>query len=170
MDYKLLLEESFAKHAEDQLDEPDGSRLVFLGDEIFNFTTYDTGMTEFFARKAVEVCNAINTFTTFKYQDESPENYQWFLVMCNMPFFVDKLNWGTSIRGAWWDLADLIKGMYKLETCGLWQGDEQIAPVFESDEEWTKFMQAVVEFAAPEMKPEGTQSEGPQQPEGSEPK
>ena len=65
---------------------------------------------------------AIGNSKTFEYQEEEEsENYNWFLIMCNMLFFADKLNWGTSIRGAWWDNKEFI-----ISTCGFWDGDEQI--------------------------------------------
>lgn len=97
-DYRRMLEEGYGAIAST---EPIG-RLEYLSDYIFNFTTYDGEMAELFACKALEVCAAISNRTTFDYIKDA-EQYRWYLVMCNMPFFSDKLEWGTSIRGAWWD-------------------------------------------------------------------
>lgn len=81
---------------------PPGNKLQFLGDTIFDFTTYDSDIDEVLATRMIEVLDAILNRYTHEYQkDES--KYLNYLIMVNMPFLVDKLNWGTSIRGAWLD-------------------------------------------------------------------
>jgi len=97
-----LLEKEYVDYKEPQeMAGFEASRLDFLGNVVFNFTTCDTKMSELFATKAVEVCEAISNKTTFDYI-ENEDNYQWFLLMCNMPFFANMIVWGNSIRGAWW--------------------------------------------------------------------
>ncbi|WP_274644919.1 hypothetical protein [Pseudomonas serbica] len=145
MDYKQLLEHSFNTeklHGEC----PSESPLVFLADHIFDFTTYDEGMSKLFASKAVEVCLAITKRTASEYvQDE--DNYRWFLLMCNMPFFAKRIEWGTSLRGAWWNPDRSM--MMELTSCGFWIGDEQKhKPLRFNTEQWRGFMLAVGEFAA----------------------
>jgi len=133
MDYIKMLRDGFAaKNVE--------SRLEYLSDEIFNFITYDSEMSKLFASKAVEVCKAINERTTFEYIKDT-ENYKWYLLMCNMPFFAQRTEWGTSIRGAWW------RGS-SYSSCGLFNGNEQITDEikFEADE-WQKFINAIIAFA-----------------------
>lgn len=137
-DYLKLLEHSYAMAVE--LDEcPPSSRLEYLGEQIFDFTTYDGEMSALFAGKAIEVCDAINNRATFDYTQD-PDNYRWFLLMCNMPFFAGRLSWGTSIRGAWWE-SDM------LESCGLYGGDEQLLLLNFTREEWGEFAAALVVFA-----------------------
>jgi hypothetical protein len=144
MDYAQLLEHSFAVDKGNR-DDASQSRLEYLSQNIFDFTTYDGEMDELFGRKAVEVCAAITNRTTFEYIEDS-ENYRWFLIMCHMPFFTPRLEWGTSIRGAWWDYRPV-----PLESCGLWNGDVQLVDGLQfSSDEWAEFMRAVVEFAAGE--------------------
>ena len=144
MDYLKLLEHSYAKAVE--LDEcPPDSRLEFLGEQVFNFTTYDGEMSALFSGKAIEVCDAINNRATFDYIKDL-ENYRWFLLMCNMPFFAGRLSWGTSIRGAWWD-AD------KLESYGLYEGDEQVLSLDFTRDEWAEFSKSLVEFARSDVGP-----------------
>jgi hypothetical protein len=118
------------------------SRMEFLADHIFDFTTYDTDMGELFARKAVEVCAAINESKTFDYIKDA-DNYRWFLLMVNMPFFAGRLEWGTSVRGAWWD-----HGAQKLESCGLWRDGQQVLSMEFPRSEWMRFIAALVGFAA----------------------
>lgn len=145
MDYLKMLEHSYERERETAYVPPE-PRLEYLGEYIFDFTTYDSDMSAEFARKAVEVCNAINTRTTFDYIADAA-NYRWFLLMCNMPFFADRLDWGTSIRGAFWKYGPIEHQCY-----GLWDGDKQLAdPMKYTTEQWAEFCLAVVEFADPEM-------------------
>lgn len=139
MDYLKLLTHSFEQEKFNEC--PPCSRLEFLAESLFNFTTYDSDKSELFGRKAVEVCEAINERKTFEYI-ESDEGHTWFLIMCNMPFFAEKLSWGTSIRGAWWD-----SKQFKVESCGMWIEGEQCLCLEFTEVEWKKFIAAVVEFA-----------------------
>jgi hypothetical protein len=140
MDYLKLLQNSYETELRINECAPE-SPLEYLGDSIFDFTTYDGEMSVLFAQKAVEVCDAISSQTTFEYiKDE--ESYRWYLLMCNMPFFASKLEWGTSIRGAWWDQK------ITFQSCGLWDGDEQLADEMTfTGKEWALFMAAVSEFS-----------------------
>ena len=133
-----LLEHSFRIALDD---DPTMSRLEFLAELIFDFTTYDLDAAELFASKALEVCSALSERKTFEYIEE-PENYRWFLIMVNMPFFAGRLNWGTSIRGAWWDHDSQV-----LENSGLWEGDKQVLSMRFTPDEWLRFVAAMIEFA-----------------------
>lgn len=131
MDYARALREGHAQMANDR------SRLAYLSDFIFDFTTYDDEKAEVFARHAIEVCEAINNCTTFDYIKD-PGNYTWYLIMVNMPFFADKLNWGTSVRGAWWD--GPLNGGINHRTFGLWLGRCY------SIADWKEFIAAVIDY------------------------
>lgn len=95
-----------------------------------------------FARKALEVCAAVNDSRTFDYIKDA-DNYRWYLLMVNMPFFNGRLEWGTSVRGAWWD-----HSAQKLESCGLWRDSQQVLSLEFQPSEWRRFVAALVEFAA----------------------
>lgn len=138
-DYKQLLEHSYAQECISASSRP-ASRLEYLADHIFNFTTYEQEMSEMFAARALLVCDAITRGKTFEYIAED-EDRMWFLLMCNMPFFKDRLDWGGSIRGAWWDHED-----QELFTVGLWVGEEQPTTWKFTEEEWEQFVQALVVF------------------------
>jgi hypothetical protein len=140
MNYLELLKNSY--EVERHIDEcPPDSRLEYLGDHIFGFTTYDGAMSALFAQRAIEVSGAISARATFDYiKDE--ENYQWFLLMCNLPFFSTKIEWGCSIRGAWWDNTITFRSL------GLWDGDNQIVNEMTfTNSDWELFMSAVSEFS-----------------------
>lgn len=137
MNYIKLMRDGFT--AEKQWRDLE-SRLEYLSDEIFNFTTYDSEMAELLASKAIEVCKAITENKTFEYITDK-ENYKWYLLMCNMPFFAERIELGTSVRGAWWNASTF-----------LFDGDE----IKFSVEEWAKFINAIVEFADDsELSPKG---------------
>lgn len=148
-DYLALL-----AHSYDVASQPLGgcitpeNRLEYLSMHVFEFTTYDGDMDTFFARRAVETCKAITTRTIGDYI-AAEESYRWFLAMCNMSFFEGRLDWGSSIRGAWWD-HDATR--YRLGGCGFYQDGEPILDVLTfSREEWVAFIEAVIEFAEPEL-------------------
>ena len=75
------------------------------------------------------------SFTFF----EREEQYMWFIIMCNMPFFSGKIEWGTSIRGAWWQSAIELR---------LTTYDEKILMV---DSEWIEFVSTMIECAGDEI-------------------
>lgn len=138
--YLDMLNHSYAKILEWR--EGIDTRAEYLAAHIFHFTTYDGDLDELFVRRAVEVCEAIGNRTTFDYIRESDNNYQWYIAMCHMPFFAERLEWGTSIRGAWWDHKDMV-----LDSCGLYDGERQITEELHlAREEWLEFIEAVVAF------------------------
>jgi hypothetical protein len=146
-DYLSMLE---AGHAEIDAFQAQGrtSRLEYLSDHIFDFTTYETEMAELFATKALEVCAAISNRTTFDYIVD-PDGRLWFLLMCNMPFFAGRLNWGTSIRGAWWDTSS--PNETEFDAGGLWLDGEQVTkPLTLSTDQWREFIAALLVFGVEE--------------------
>lgn len=98
--YKLTLQSLYIQSK--QTDREVNSKFEFVGDDIFHFVTYDTEVTEMLASKMLEVINVILQKGNSNYQ-ENPQNYITYLMMVNMPFLKGKLDWGTSIRGAWFD-------------------------------------------------------------------
>jgi hypothetical protein len=137
-DWKRLLEQGheFLCHQGE-------TRLSYLCMYVFDITTYAGEMDELFGRHAVEVCRAINDGKTFDYiADES--RHVWYLVMVNMPFFAGRIEWGTSIRGAWWDHRD-----HEFDAYGLADENEQLGTLKLSRDEWREFIAALVEFATP---------------------
>lgn len=142
MNYLELLENSYVIEK-----NRDGTqtRGQFMAMHIFNFTTYDDSMDELFGTWAIEVCRAITNGETFSYI-EKQEKYILYLLMCNMPFFQDKLEWGASFRGAWWTSDEIT-----LHSCGLWDGQKQLELISFTNEEWLEFMHAMIKFATKEL-------------------
>lgn len=146
-DYARMLQEGHAETNSFSGGEP-ASRLAYLSDHIFDFTTYDSEIAEEFARKALEVCRAISERKTFDYIRDAA-NYRWFLLMCNMPFFYPRLNWGGSIRGAWWD-TPTHKQVIEFDTCGLFLNGEQITELTFTVDQWREFIASVLAFGSEE--------------------
>ena len=146
-DYRRMLEEG---HAETDTFQGQGrtSRTEYLSDHIFNFTTCEGEYSELFAKKGLEVCAAISDGKTFEYIAE-PEGRLWYLLMVNMPFFSDKLEWGTSIRGAWWGEPPSKK--IGFSSCGLFLDGKQLhEPMEFTLDQWREFIAAVVAYGLEE--------------------
>ena len=111
--------------------------------EIFDITTYCSGISEIIGKRIIDVCEAITDGKTFEYIGGSEEDEVWYIVVCNFPFIYPKLNWGGSIRGAWWDHTD----EFKFSTCYMVVDGEQQLDWCLSRDEWFCFIRAIIEFA-----------------------
>ena len=79
------------------------------------------------------------------------KNQRWpsGLLMYNMPFFRYKLDWGTSIRAAFWSAGP--NENIELRSCGLWLDGKQFRETMEfTDAQWHEFIAAVLAFACDE--------------------
>lgn len=151
MDYLNLLNHSYEMSQQEGC--PLQGRLEFLSESVFDFTTYDGEMAALFAKHAIAVFEAINARRTFDFILYA-ENYKWFLIMCNMPFFADKIEWGTSIRGARWK-----PGPITVESWCFWFGDEPIILPTLNDREWQRFAAALLTFASEDQDGQMTDDE-----------
>lgn len=79
------------------------TKLEFISMVIFDFHLADKDMDETFAIWMIEVLECILNQENTQYIEESFENYTIYLIMVNMPFLKNKLECGTSIRGAWFE-------------------------------------------------------------------
>lgn len=84
------------------VDDGESSKLAFLADYVFDFTTYDDDIGEEMATDMLYVLSAIWQGKTFGFIADKA-NYRKYLTMINMPFLANIIEWGTSIRGAWLD-------------------------------------------------------------------
>ncbi|HMK58065.1 MAG TPA: hypothetical protein VK462_03340 [Nitrososphaeraceae archaeon] len=108
MNYIEDLNERFAEYSIDE----NRSKISFIASMVFDIYTYDDYVDALFANKMIDVIKAIISKRTFDYHrhGENEENYLNYLTMVNFPFLKGKLEWGTSIRGAW--LMDYEDGEY----------------------------------------------------------
>lgn len=75
-------------------------KCIFLSSAIVGITTYNDDLSAEFGKMILDTLIQIKNRTTFEYiKDEN--NYKNYILSCN--FIESWLNWGTSIRGAWFD-------------------------------------------------------------------
>lgn len=151
-----LLEHSYA-HNQESYSKGDAqrynSRLDFVGGGLLEFTTYCPEICEEMTRRALPVIRRINN------ADNPPSNWvddfeqhTWHIVMCNLPFFANRINWGTSIRFPWWDLDRYSDKPVTYCVAELYIGKKQLCcNLIFTKEEWKEYMQAVLDFCAPEI-------------------
>lgn len=115
--YSQILDEAYAESKGYECSP--STKMEFVGDTIFDFVTYSGEMDKLFASRMIEVIECILSGNQFEYQAISDENYVNYITMVNMPFLIDKLDWGTSIRGAWFDEYCVDKSPYEIGTIGI---------------------------------------------------
>lgn len=71
--------------------------------QMFNITAYDSEVERQLGMTILEALNSVATRTTFDYQAASPDNYLSYLIAVNLRDVGNLLNWGGSIRGAWFE-------------------------------------------------------------------
>lgn len=99
-DYKEDLTKSFNEMAEW---DPDlnNNKFLFIAAVVFDIHTYDDDLDESFTKHMIEVIDCILNRKTYEYIEKSRDNYINYCLMVNMPFLKGKLEYGASIRGAW---------------------------------------------------------------------
>jgi hypothetical protein len=133
-----MLEEGYSVESSDR----PMSRLEYLSDYIFDFTTYDSAISSEMAKQALIICKVINDSSMSDYIDD-PIQYRSFIYFCNLPFFISKLDWGTSIRFPWWNSIGIV-----FNSTGLWLNGEQIySNLFFKDDEWKLAVNDMLEFS-----------------------
>lgn len=116
--------------------EQDPTKECFLED-IFGLTIYDSGegsAQEYIIKKIIDVVECIASKKTFEYIEKSKDNYFNYITMVNLPFFLNKIEWGTSIRGCWFMLPIKVD---RLEIQGI---------VINDDKELNEFMISLVKW------------------------
>lgn len=136
--FRQMLEEGYSVESSDR----PMSRLEYLSEYFFDFITYDSAISIEMARQAIATCKAINEHSMKDYIAD-PIQYRSFIYNCNLPFFISKLEWGTSIRFPWWDSVGIL-----FNSTGLWLNGEQIYHdlVF-NDDEWKLVISDMIEFS-----------------------
>lgn len=121
MDYLEILEESYQVCREDCFTCEPPSKLNFIATEVFLIWTYDSAMNDKMGREFLKICDVITKGDNFTFIDTSEENYELYLRTVSYPFFKRKLEWGGSIRGAWWK-----HNPVEIDSCGLYYKGEQL--------------------------------------------
>jgi hypothetical protein len=143
MDYLKLLQESYDVESFHNVGM---SKHAYLSEHIFDFVTYDDDIADTMGVAALSVCVAITEGKTYELIRSSTAAYVQYLNNVNMKFFENKLEWGGSIRGAWWNLHGDEE--FELSSCGLYEGNEQVLSIKFKLAEWVLFVSAMSKFVA----------------------
>lgn len=76
------------------------SKYEWAAGHIFTLSTYDGALDELFVKKIIEVCKVILGKQNFEYI-KNEENYITYILVCQLLNNLKWIEWGTSIRGAW---------------------------------------------------------------------
>lgn len=99
------------------------SKYEWAADYIFDLTTYDADLDEKFVKDILEVCEVIADRYNFEYIEKN-DNYTKYILVCQLLDHFKWIDWGTSIRGAWFDnLSNDRKDI--LEEYPIWFRDEK---------------------------------------------
>jgi len=92
-------------------------KFAFLASSIFDLVTYDLDLDIEFGRDIFNIIEVIYNKKNFEYT-ENKDNYKKFIIVCNILHMNDWINWGTSIRGCWFDVNEntfiTINGIYRI--------------------------------------------------------
>jgi len=125
--YKPLIESSYK---ESQYHDEGVTKAEFIL-SLFNIHPYESGdNADFLAEKVLGVITAITKRKTFEYHENDP---CWYLAVCHITEIANKITWGTSIRGAFWE------SEIKLDTCSLFYNGNQILNFLFTDDEFGQF-------------------------------
>ena len=105
---------------------------------LFGFCTYDEKLDEILVKRCLDVCDAVTNGATFEYIAKSDDDRLWYTVVLNFPFFAERVEWGTSIRGAWWKSHQPVFS------------DGRFQIYFDSVDDWVDFLAHVKEFLSVE--------------------
>jgi hypothetical protein len=98
-DLRKIFEFSYAEEIQNTCNE---TKYEWAANLVFNLTTYDGSLDELFVKKIIEICKVILDGKNYEYiRDEN--NYKDFILVCQLLHNFDWINWGTSIRGAWFE-------------------------------------------------------------------
>lgn len=97
MTAKEIFENDFAEYMEIFEDQ---DIYEWAADHVFNLTTYDGALDKLFVRTILDICKVIINKQTYEFiRDENM--YVVYIVVCQLLNKKGWIEWGTSIRGAW---------------------------------------------------------------------
>ncbi|AUR91587.1 hypothetical protein NVP1161O_145 [Vibrio phage 1.161.O._10N.261.48.C5] len=114
--YKTLIENGYKYWLEWGCRDSE-TKYNFLADAIFDICTYENLYSAKMAEEFLEVCVAIANGKTFDMISTEAGN-ALYLRTINYDFFQTKIEWGCSIRGAWWDWKIKIESCYLINGKG----------------------------------------------------
>ena len=125
--YKPLIDSSYK---ESQLHDEGITKAEFIL-QMFHIYPYESGENaNFLAEKVLNVIKAITKRETFEMHEEDT---CWYLAVCHFSQIQNKITWGTSIRGAYWDTP------ITLDACCIFYNGNQILNKEFTGDNWGTF-------------------------------
>lgn len=143
INFKKLLSDGYANYCEKQSANYPKTKYAFLAEDVFGFETYDNEKDDLFGRKAIEFCKAVSDGETYEYIKDD-DNNNWFLSMAFSSFFVDKIEWGISIRASYWAVYQQKES--PVDFGFLINNQDEFDSALD-EEQWIEFVVAMIEFA-----------------------
>jgi hypothetical protein len=78
------------------------TKYTWAASQVFGLTSYDRSLDELFVKKIIDVCKAILEGRTFEYIRDGSQ-YVTYILVCQLLERLNWIEWGTSIRGAWFE-------------------------------------------------------------------
>lgn len=79
------------------------SKHEWVAHRVFDLVTYDASLDERFVNDILEVCKVILDGQTYEYINDE-KNYVKYILVCQLLEKAHWIEWGTSIRGAWFNV------------------------------------------------------------------
>ena len=99
-DFKQEIQSDYLEMIECQICD---SKHDYLMTQIFEIYTYDSGdISKVICDNMLSICDVILKRENFEYIQDI-EKYFQFILLINMPFFLNTTEFGTSIRGSWFN-------------------------------------------------------------------
>jgi hypothetical protein len=119
---------------------------------MFGISTYDSGMDEALVRIMMPTLISIGDKTNFTLISD-PQRHLHYCITVNLPLLQDRLEWGTSIRGAWYYFKKPFDPHHGLIGTGSTGCDLiDAAPIGKGEEaSFIQLLKAVEEFLKPEV-------------------
>lgn len=114
---------------------------------VFDLVTYDSGLDERFVKDILEVLKVIQKGITFEYIGDQ-SNYVKYILVCQLLHKFRWIDWGTSIRGAWFALDDERRDIVNQQEWSEWNPDTRtlVNHVIEAIPFTEKNIAALIEF------------------------
>ena len=78
------------------------TKYEWVADRVFDLTTYDGELDELFVKDILEVCEVILENRNYEYILDK-RDYIKFILVCQLLDKFGWIEWGTSIRGSWFE-------------------------------------------------------------------
>lgn len=117
------------------------NKYEWAASHVFNIHTYDSSLDELFVKKILEVCKVILDDKNFEYiKDE--KNYMSFVAVCQRLNSLGWIDWGSSIRGAWfkdthdrWNTSSMVNCYVSADNSTVYPCKESIRALIDFVEE-----------------------------------